>query len=240
MTWWYHSKDKQCRPLPGGPYLPARYSDPTCPGGTTPEPSAVTWTEVLDKPTEFPPSAHGHPWSEIVDRPECFPPCDHGHSIDEIGGGSVDPLREPDGDPLSDPSGALLFPPGVSLQDVLDSKVPATRRVDTIRSLSGGGSLESDRTLSLTGDVDSPGPHATYATGPDGVRGWIQRALPLFSHNQGLPAQVWTLNHGLNCRPPVRTVGDSGEEMFGDVTYPTLNQAVVTFGYAVSGQAFVK
>ncbi len=239
MTWWYHSKDKQCRPLPGGPYLPARYADPTCPGGTDPVPAAVTWSEVLDKPTEFPPEPHQHAWTDLVDLPDCFPPCEHGHGIDEIGGGSVDPLREPDGDPLSDPSGALLFPPGVSLQEVLDSKVSDTRRIDTTRSLQGGGNLQADRVLSLVGDVDSPGAHSTYATGPTGDRAWIPRALPLYSHNQGAPALVWTLNHNLACEPPVRTVNSSGVEIFGDVTYPTLNQAVVTFGTPTAGKAYV-
>ena len=45
-------------------------------GGTT---GSVTWADVLDKPTVFPPTAHTHLWSEIEDRPTTMTPTAHTH-----------------------------------------------------------------------------------------------------------------------------------------------------------------
>jgi hypothetical protein len=46
-------------------------------GGTTG--GSVTWADVTDKPTVFPPSPHTHLWSEIVDRPTTMTPTAHTH-----------------------------------------------------------------------------------------------------------------------------------------------------------------
>lgn len=76
MSWWYHLREGQCRPLPGGPYIPRVFEDPTC-GGTGSV--SVTWDDIVGKPLTFPPEAHTHPWDEIVDKPACFDPCAHTH-----------------------------------------------------------------------------------------------------------------------------------------------------------------
>lgn len=238
-TWWYLSRTKQCRPLPGGPYLPARYQDPTCPGDTAPATATVTWADIEGKPDEFPPEPHQHPWSDIVDTPACFPPCDHGHDISDIGGGSVDPLRDPSGLPLADPSGAWLYPPGVTLQAVLDSKVPATRRVDTQHSLAGGGDLTADRTLSLVNDTAAPGAFKAYGTDATGVRGWFSRVGPAQVYEFAVPVTVWVITHNLGVEPAVRTIDEFGREIFGNVTYPTLNRAEVSWGSPTVGRALV-
>lgn len=58
------------------------------------------------------------------------------------------------------------------LQAALDGKIAATRRVATQHSLTGGGSLAIDRTLSLVNDSESPGSSKYYGTDSGGTRGF--------------------------------------------------------------------
>ena len=37
------------------------------------------WSDIENKPTEFPPSPHTHPWGEITDKPSSYPPGPHDH-----------------------------------------------------------------------------------------------------------------------------------------------------------------
>lgn len=66
-------------------------------------------------------------------------------------------------------NGVLVAPSPGSLPT---TAVPSTRRVNTIDSVSGGGALSSDLTLSLVGDTASPGNNMVYGTNGTGVRGW--------------------------------------------------------------------
>ena len=45
-------------------------------GGTT---GSVTWADILDKPTVFPPSAHRHLWADLDNVPDTFTPSAHTH-----------------------------------------------------------------------------------------------------------------------------------------------------------------
>jgi hypothetical protein len=54
----------------------------------------------------------------------------------------------------------------------LADKVDTTRLVGTQHSLQGGGNLSANRTLSLVGDVATPGSNKVYGTDASGVRGW--------------------------------------------------------------------
>lgn len=58
------------------------------------------------------------------------------------------------------------------LQAALDSKISATRQVATQHSLTGGGSLALDRTLSLVNDSASPGTSKYYGTDSGGTKGY--------------------------------------------------------------------
>lgn len=40
---------------------------------------SVYWTDVLNKPTTFTPSAHTHLWADLTDKPTEFPPVAHTH-----------------------------------------------------------------------------------------------------------------------------------------------------------------
>ena len=50
--------------------------------------------------------------------------------------------------------------------------VPTTRKIDTTHSLTGGGDLSADRTLSLVNDQASPGANKVYGTDSSGTKGW--------------------------------------------------------------------
>lgn len=56
----------------------------------------------------------------------------------------------------------------------LDTTVytPQTRQVSTQHSITGGGDLSADRTLSLVNDTASPGINKVYGTDSSGNRGW--------------------------------------------------------------------
>ena len=46
----------------------------------------VDWSEIQDKPTEFPPEDHTQGWETITDKPDDYPPSTHDHEIAEING----------------------------------------------------------------------------------------------------------------------------------------------------------
>jgi hypothetical protein len=46
--------------------------------------TAVTWTDVQNKPTTFAPSAHTHLWADITDKPTTFAPAAHTHAIADV------------------------------------------------------------------------------------------------------------------------------------------------------------
>ena len=50
--------------------------------------------------------------------------------------------------------------------------VPTSRQVATTNSLTGGGDLSADRTLSLVNDQASPGANKVYGTDSSGTKGW--------------------------------------------------------------------
>lgn len=50
--------------------------------------------------------------------------------------------------------------------------VPETRQINTLHSLTGGGDLTADRTITLVNDVATPGTRKFYGTDINGVRGW--------------------------------------------------------------------
>lgn len=237
MSWWYHPRDGYCRPLPGGPYVPRIFEDPSCPSGSG---VTIAWSNLTGVPTEFPPSPHGHVWDDLAEVPDCFPPCDHSHPASEITGVLLAPLREPDLSILTDPSGRSLWPPS-SLQDTLDSKVPRWRRVDTTGSLVGGGDLSADRTLQLANDELSPGPDKQYATDVSGTKGWFAKASVRYTHSQGSPSAVWTVNHNLGFRPRVAVEDLAGQSVLADIQnvgngFATLE---IRFGSPMPGIAYL-
>ncbi|MEO7175303.1 MAG: hypothetical protein ABI002_05910 [Saprospiraceae bacterium] len=58
-----------------------------------------------------------------------------------------------------------------------------------------------------------------------------------YQHEQSAPANIWTINHNMGKRPSIFCRDDTGEEIEGEVTYPSLNQAVITYTVSVAGTA---
>ncbi|MES2598604.1 MAG: hypothetical protein V4662_24935 [Verrucomicrobiota bacterium] len=52
---------------------------------------------------------------------------------------------------------------------------PATRLIASQSSITGGGTLEANRTLSLVNDTPNPGPYQMYGTTLGGSRSWLTR-----------------------------------------------------------------
>lgn len=58
-----------------------------------------------------------------------------------------------------------------------------------------------------------------------------------FLHQQQVPSAVWTINHNLGKEPSVTVIDSAEQEVQGDVTYPTINQVVITFSAPFGGRA---
>ena len=170
--------------------------------------------------------------------PECFPPCDHTHGQGDIVGILGAPLREPDLSFLTDPSGRVLYPP-TSLQAELDRAVSEAREIKTAGSLTGGGDLSEDRTLSLVNDQTSPGPSRHYATDGAGVKGWRVIATSRLTFSQASPAATWVVVHNLGFRPRVAVDNLAGQAIMGDVIATGINSIEIRFGAPVAGVAYL-
>ena len=59
-----------------------------------------------------------------------------------------------------------------AIAELTSEKVPTNRAINTTNSLQGGGDLGLARTLSLVGDVATPGANKVYGTDAAGSRGW--------------------------------------------------------------------
>lgn len=76
------------------------------------------------------------------------------------------------------------------------------------------------------------------ATGPIGLTGPPGAgASEQFVYEQTVPARVWTVLHNMGRRPPVSVIDSGNEEVEGEVRYPDLNTAILTFSGAFSGIA---
>lgn len=90
------------------------------------------------------------------------------------------------------------------LQAALDGKAPTSRTISTTHSLTGGGDLTANRTLSLVGDTASPGNSKYYGTDGSGTRGW--HALPAASGDAPFAYAAFTDPGGTPTTPSDCTV----------------------------------
>ena len=60
-----------------------------------------------------------------------------------------------------------------------------------------------------------------------------------YTHVQGAPAAVWSINHPLTFRPSIAIVDSSEAEVEGDVVYTSASVITVTFSGAFSGKAYL-
>jgi hypothetical protein len=62
-------------------------------------------------------------------------------------------------------------------------------------------------------------------------------AANFYRHIQAIPAQVWTVNHGLGFRPAVTMSNDAGVEVDGVVKHINENTVQISFIKPVAGEA---
>lgn len=60
-----------------------------------------------------------------------------------------------------------------------------------------------------------------------------------YTHNQGMAAKSWVINHGLGWFPSVTVVDQSKNVFYGDVEYIDQNSLVVSFFAELSGTAYL-
>jgi len=60
-----------------------------------------------------------------------------------------------------------------------------------------------------------------------------------YFHDQGVPSQVWTVQHNLNKRPSVTVVDSAGSDVIGKISYINDNELTITFNASFSGSAYL-
>jgi hypothetical protein len=58
-----------------------------------------------------------------------------------------------------------------------------------------------------------------------------------YLHQQTSSSTTWTINHNLGFRPAVELFDSGSQEIEGDVSHPSINQAIITVNPATTGSA---
>jgi len=58
-----------------------------------------------------------------------------------------------------------------------------------------------------------------------------------YLHQQTSSSTTWTINHNLGFRPAVELFDSGSQEIEGDVSHPSTNQAIITVNPATTGSA---
>lgn len=83
-------------------------------------------------------------------------------------------------------------------------------------------------------------PTITVSTpGPQGPAGAFTPSDIAYTHTQAIASAVWTINHNLGFRPVCIVLDSAGTQCEGTISYPTVNQMVITFTSAFTGNAYL-
>lgn len=85
-----------------------------------------------------------------------------------------------------------------------------------------------------TGDTGPQGPQGD--PGPPGQDGTDDA---FYLHNQMIASATWNITHNLNKYPSVTIVNSAGDEVIGDVSYPSINSVTINFSAANGGKAYL-
>ena len=77
------------------------------------------------------------------------------------------------------------------------------------------------------------------APGPQGPAGAFSPSDIAYTHTQAIASAVWTINHNLGFNPVAVVLDSGGTQCEGSITYPTVNQMVITFTGAFTGVAYI-
>jgi hypothetical protein len=75
--------------------------------------------------------------------------------------------------------------------------------------------------------------------GPQGPAGAFSPSDIAYTHTQAVSSAVWTINHNLGFNPVAVVLDSGGTQCEGSITYPTVNQMVITFTGAFTGVAYI-
>ena len=73
--------------------------------------------------------------------------------------------------------------------------------------------------------------------GPPGIEGPQGPSIQPFIFRQNVPASVWNINHNLNKYPTCVVLDSANSKVYGDESYPDLNNMTLTFTSTFSGIA---
>lgn len=77
------------------------------------------------------------------------------------------------------------------------------------------------------------------APGPQGPQGAFSPGDVAYTHTQAVSSATWTINHSLGFNPIAVVLDSAGTQVEGSVSYPTVNQMVITFTGAFTGVAYI-
>lgn len=143
-------------------------------------------------------------------------------------------LTYPDGDPAAGVAFPVWNLGGNVLAPVFSDKPGAVPLANPVMTDSEGLLEFYAPPGSYTVDVAGAIVHALVA-GTETDPAWPG----LFIHVQSVAATVWTVNHHYGVEPAV-TVLAAGQQAEADVTHPTSEQTVITFGGPTAGTAYLR
>lgn len=77
------------------------------------------------------------------------------------------------------------------------------------------------------------------APGPQGAPGTFSPGDVSYVHTQSIASDTWIINHNLNFNPVAVVLDSAGTNCEGTISYPSLNQMIITFTAAFSGTAYL-
>lgn len=67
----------------------------------------------------------------------------------------------------------------------------------------------------------------------------VESGPPQVIFVQSAPTATWTIDHNTNRFPQVTSVDINGAQIVGEVSWPSINQVVITFSSPIAGKAFL-
>ena len=123
-----------------------------------------------------------------------------------------------------------------TIEDALDEYFKNTKKLGDWFGIDEHG-IYTHKNFRSTGTLASGG---AAQVGQGGGSGGTTGEYKMYTHVQGDPSSVWTINHGLNKVPNVKIIEDStGEQVYGDVKVENMNVVTLSFGGAFSGRAYL-
>lgn len=75
--------------------------------------------------------------------------------------------------------------------------------------------------------------------GPQGPAGQFSAGDVAYTHTQAVSSATWTINHNLGFNPVAVVLDSGGTQCEGAISYPSVNQMVITFTGAFTGIAYI-